>query len=268
MASDVVNEQVVHVCALQRSGHHAVIQWIMINSGRRVCFLNNCTPGTNPFESALLTGSLVPGIDLAAEQNGGLSPKALVICNYEDQRLDAVFAPGVGQTMQRWIGTSALVNHVLILRDPFNLIASKYRWAREGRWHQPSLDSLSQLPELWKAHARAFLNHRACEQTPLTTVNYNRWFSDGGYRHDLATTLAISTRDEGRDLVARWGPNTWGDSFDNLTYDGRATEMKVLERWKHYARDPFYRTLVQDDELVELSTRIFGPLPGAELLVD
>ena len=67
-------------------------------------------------------------------------------------------------------------------------------------------------------------------------------------------------------MVARWGPNLWGDSFDNLTFDGRATQMKVLERWRQVADEPLYRSLVADPELIELSTTIFGIMPDIEQL--
>jgi hypothetical protein len=37
----------------------------------------------------------------------------------------------------------------------------------------------------------------------------------------------------------------------------------VYERWRHYAADPTYRALF-DDEAMELSERVFGRIPGVE----
>ena len=39
--------------------------------------------------------------------------------------------------------------------------------------------------------------------------------------------------------------------------------MPVLERWRWCADDPFYRGLF-DAEMIDLSERIFGLLPGVE----
>ena len=52
-----------------------------------------------------------------------------------------------------------------------------------------------------------------------------------------------------------------GGSFDGMSYDGRACEMNVLERWKYFARDPLYRELLDDAELIDLSAHIFGAPP-------
>jgi hypothetical protein len=38
--------------------------------------------------------------------------------------------------------------------------------------------------------------------------------------------------------------------------------MRVLERWKEFSADPFFRAQFEDEELVELSRRIFGDLDG------
>jgi hypothetical protein len=257
-----VNERVVHVCALQRSGHHPVIQWMLINSGVPTCFLNDCTPQSNPYLTANLSCSLLPGLDLASERAGQWARKTLLLCSYEDQDLERVYPSSFDDTMRRWIGSAANVTNILILRDPFNLIASKYRWVVHGTQWQPTMDSLLALPTLWKTYAKEFLGLTSHVPRPVVRISYNQWFVDAAYRRTLAKTLGLSLADEGRDMIARWGPNLWGDSIDNLTYDGRATEMKVLERWRHFAHDARYRSLVSDPELIELSTAIFGPIAG------
>ena len=40
----------------------------------------------------------------------------------------------------------------------------------------------------------------------------------------------------------------------------------MLERWKEYEGDPFYRALFGDEELVELSRQVFGEIEGTERL--
>jgi hypothetical protein len=36
MSANVVNNHLIHVCSPQRSGHHAVIQWILANANMLV----------------------------------------------------------------------------------------------------------------------------------------------------------------------------------------------------------------------------------------
>lgn len=264
MIDTFVNDRTLHVCAIRRSGHHAVIQWIVANSGVASYFLNDCEPRRNPYVGQRVLNNRFPaGFDIDAERTGRWSHKPLLVCAYEDQDLPNVYPPWFAPAMEQWIGPSVDTTHVLVLRDPFNLFASKYRWALGTKW-KPSLEELTTLPELWKAYAYEFLDRTSHVPRPMVAISYNQWFADAEYRRTLALTLGLGTTDKGRDRIARWGPNTWGDSFDNLTYDGRASEMKVLDRWQLVADQPFYRSLVSDPELMELSTAIFGSIPGTE----
>lgn len=267
MIEQWVNDRTFHVCGLRRSGNHAVIQWILANSGVTPCFLNDCVPGGNPYNGQRPKDNRVPpGFDLNAERRGRWSRKPFLMCSYEDRELEQVYPAWFASAMEQWLGPSRRATNILILRDAFNLIASKYRWAVDGTRWQPPMHALAALPALWKTYAREFLGLTSIMPAPVVRISYNRWFTDAAYRRDLARTLEISTEDKGREEVARWGPNNWGDSFDNLNYDGRATEMKVLDRWQLVADQPLYRSLVSDPELVELSTAIFGSLPGTERL--
>lgn len=267
MDSDLVNGQSLFVAALQRSGHHALIQWIMINGPAPACFLNDCKPLTNPYSTANMSCSLMPNLNLQEELNGQFSWKALLICSYEDRDLRLLYPSWFTTAMTRWIGRSARSTNVLVLRDPYNMIASKYYWSVRGARWRPSPRAIAALPAIWKAYAREFVGLTSFVPAPVLRVTYNQWFTDAAYRRRLAAALGISAADEGREMVSRWGPNTWGDSFDNMDYDGHATGMKVLERWRYFADDEEFRKLVQDAELIELSHAIFGELPGTDILL-
>jgi len=243
------------VTALQRSGHHAIINWISANAASAVCFLNNCRPGVDPF------------LMCTEEQRLRLAPRNLLIYNYEDRRLTDAFSSGFLVNKTRWFGAQGNSVYILILRDPFNNFASKYRWAVRGTRWTPHLGwVIQQLPELWKSYAREFLGVTQFMPAPRVFINYNRWFVDPEYREQLAQRLGLISAEKGLAEVAKWGPNTWGDSFDNLDFEGRAQEMKVLERWRHFAGDHVFRQLFKDRELLELSKEIFGVISGTECL--
>jgi hypothetical protein len=264
---EYINETEIAVVALQRSGHHAIINWIIANSSNEPTFLNNCQPCNNPFLTCSKTDSLTQHLLLEKEQAGFFSKKELLIHNYEDKNPFNVFDPVFYSEREKWLGKSKTQYNVLILRDPFNNFASKYRWTKEGTKWQPSLDSLMQLPAYWKVHAREFLNETNSISENKICISYNHWFTDASYREELAQKLHLTTIDKGLSEIAKWGPNTWGDSFDNLTYDNRASEMKVFERWKHYKDDPLFISLFEDPELIELSDKIFGHLVNSRLLL-
>ena len=42
--------------------------------------------------------------------------------------------------------------------------------------------------------------------------------------------------------------------------------MKVLERWKQFSDDLFFKKLLNNEELIYYSERIFGQIPGTEAL--
>jgi len=248
------NRNEICVMALQRSGHHAIINWIVSNSGGPACFLNDCRPNLNPF--------LTCGVN----QETGPTPRDLLIYNYEDRDLGKLFTVDFLDDKIRWFGKSERSVYVLIIRDPFNNFASKYRWAVNGTKWTPQMEWTTRvLPGLWKSYAREFLGLTNFMPAPKVFLNYNSWFTDEKYRHEMAGHLGLISADEGLTEIAKWGPNTWGDSFDNLKFDGRALEMKVLERWRYFADDPVFKNLFRDSELLSLSERIFGVLPETDL---
>ncbi|MEA2690772.1 MAG: hypothetical protein QOJ16_159 [Acidobacteriota bacterium] len=251
----------IRLLALRRSGSHAVVHWLLSQLPGRGVFLNSCKPGENPYASCYRGDSVArpQEIDLDRERDLGPTPKDFLLYNYEDRELPAVFSDAFEAEHDRWLGTSGRRFDLLVLRDPWNNLASLLRWAR-GTVYPISPDSLPKAARLWKEYAREVLGETSHLRHGRTPVLFNRWVMDRGYRAELAGRLGVPFTDAGRDEVAPWGPATWGDSFDGLAYDGRAGEMPVLERWRWCAGDPFYRGLF-DEEMIELSERIFGPRP-------
>lgn len=261
----------MRVFALRRSGHHAVLNWVRYHLRGRYCFLNDCKVGENPFLSCSRDKSIVRHllgehayINWKREERGHHAKKGTIIHNYEDSDFRAYAATVTPEDEVAWLGPSERSVSVLILRDPFNLFSSKLRWAYGGTL-APSLEDFGPLVELWKVYAREFLRITDILSDKVC-ISYNGWFGDRSYRNAIARNLLFRNRDRGMDEVAKWGPTTWGDSFDGLRYDGRARQMKVLSRWKKYQDDPFYRGLFRDHEIFDLSAQIFGEIEGTEVL--
>lgn len=255
-----MNSIEVILAGLSRSGNHAIVDWMWAQArGRRV--LLNCAEGkTNPFASCrpLADGrpwrSSDPAFDIAAERAGALTAKDWLLHTYEDAFLGHVFSPILAERHDAWVGRSARRVDMLVLRDPFNLIASR------DRGGIPTPPALTR--RLWKQHAREFLGDRRLLRHDKLPVSYNRWVADTAYRRRIADHLGLRFTDAGRETVAGCHG---GSSFDGRTYDGRATAMPVLDRWRTRADDPDFWAAF-DDEMVALAERAFGALPAARHL--
>ncbi|MGB3614080.1 MAG: hypothetical protein WBA10_09820, partial [Elainellaceae cyanobacterium] len=94
-------------------------------------------------------------------------------------------------------------------------------------------------------------------------VNYSSWFSDIDYRREIADQIEIDFSDEGLHDISKSGR---GSSFDGDKFSGKADKMDVMNRWKSYVDHPLYRELLHTDELLHYSNRLFGHIPGTEVL--
>ena len=270
------NDQVLRVFAMRRSGHHAILNWIRYHLRGKHYFLNDCKLGENPFNSAVWQSCLVQGyfgehrlFRAGTEQSRIFTYKGTLIYNFEEVDLRRVSDLMDGKQEKEWIGPSRLRKDIIILRDPFNMLASKLKWAYGvvDRPSKPTLEDVRKSRDLWKIYAQEFLGRTNCLRDRIN-ISYNHWFSDREYRDRLALDLGFKNRDLGIMEVARWGPSLSQDSFDGIKYDGRAQEMRVLDRWQAFKNDSFYLEMVEDKELHKLSNDIFGDLPGTTDLIE
>lgn len=186
----------------------------------RWCFLNCAEGKTNPFQSCRPLNDGRPwraswkGFDLEAEQAGDLTAKDLLLHSYEDSYNAHAFSRVYEDNHDEWVGPSDVRLDVLVLRDPFNLFASR-------RAMGATLPRTT-AARMWKQHARTalkVLTARRPAKQRLLPILYNRWAADSVYREHIAQHLGLTFTDEGIDTVAACNG---GSSFDGLRYDGRA----------------------------------------------
>ena len=239
----MMNKTEIVVHAMRRSGHHAMVQWILENSEGPTCFLNDCEPNTNPF------------VTCNKENSQLMTPnqyKVILVYNYEDR--------GVVDTthFEQYLGKSGQKIQLIVIRNPFNNFASKYKWHLSGKYFAPTIEDILMLKEQWKVYAKESLGITSLlPVSEKKVILYEKWFSSEEYRQELAQTIGLKTTHKGLHKIAHWGPNTWGDGFDNMKMDGNASKMKVLTRYKMYRKDSFFKSLF-DDELIELSRLLFA----------
>lgn len=246
------NRTLVRIVGMSRSGNHAIINWILGQLPGRWCFLNCAEPGSDPFRTARMTDdgrchlSNDPRIDTAAGRTGALSVDTLLV-SHEDTFLKPVFgAEGTARQLDP-LGRFECRIDMLILRDPYNLFASRRRFG-----HRTISDHV--MVRIWKQHARAMLGDTRVVAGPVLGVSYNAWARDRRYRSAVAGKLGLDFTDAGFHQVGRCGG---GSSFDGYRFQGRADRMNLFERWRHYWGERHFRELF-DAEIQSLSGRIFG----------
>lgn len=249
----VINRKEIRVAGIPRSGQHAIIQWILHQAKTsRYVYLNACQD----------QGCLDPYID--ADHNsiyrvGRWDKKDLLLFSFEGKSLGAVFNNAFEREHDSAVGRSGRRFDLLILRDPYNNFASLFKWGRANGWTSP--EWIAFVRERWKEYAREYLHETKLMRSNKICVSYNQWFTDWRYRRSLIEELGYDFDEYWIiNVVAKIGIVQFEDhTFDGLKFDGRAQEMKVLERWKHFRYDPVYR-LVFDEEMRDLSRRIFGDI--------
>ncbi len=286
----------IRVVGLMRSGNHAIIEWLMEqHSGHPVCFLNNVVHGdVDPYLKKVRP--VLSGIDQDIDREALRTlNKRLLIYSYEDAvnglRPGSEFLPGVFSAdfeanRQKYLGRSEMFIDLLVIRDPFNCIASRMKWV-ESRRGLEEID-IDMIMYNWKELARRALLLLEDPKPGHVVVKYNRWAKDQDYRRKLSRDLMGKFSDSSMKSVSLFGG---GSSFDEREYTvGMALKswhkvfnprkwkkirgvwnrlvtppvqrMKVLDRWKEYRDVEAFQDVMRDPEILELSERLFGELPG------
>lgn len=277
----------IRVAGLQRSGNHAIIDWMIEqHRGKRICFLNNVVHGAeDPFQTAeqIETYGFESTSDLSQQR------KDVLVVSYEDQDgkmrgdcgfLDSAFSDAYEQEHDALVGESGRRIDMLIMRDPYNFFASRLK-----KLHTLSgTKDVDWLLATWKQLARFAQSEAGVlgqgSNNACVFVNFNAWFSSRQYRRQLCAHIEGHFSDASLKRLPHYGG---GSSFDghsmrplSLTtvmsewpkllslqtyldanrYLRRfrgARGMDVNQRWRSMRDDPEFKRIIKDPELAELS---------------
>jgi len=249
MDKEYRNEYEIRMFTLGRSGHSAISLWLAYLFEEPIYYFNNVHPFRDPFihssttrnyrKTVIHTKIMSKHKCFVTYGSGGQKKylskvekireknKKCIMYAYEDFDIKRLAEKPIVE--EQWVGKSKNIYELIVIRDIFNLTASRRKgkkvWTK--KWYF----------DRWNDHAREALG----ETNYLTNkiiINYNKWFSDIGYRKNIASTLSLKFSDKGLNSVQ---PYKRGSSFNQTKYDGRAQDMKVLERWKRCIDRPMYR---------------------------
>jgi hypothetical protein len=154
--------------------------------------------------------------------------------------------------------------HVLLLRDPMNMFASRIRMMGGGMhrfYAQDRADLYFQNSiELWKMHAREFLgetNHLPGH----VGVYYDRWVADPAYRVEVAAKLGLVPDERALSHVA---PEGGGSSFEGMAPLGDDAIARRLSRHSQLEGDEkrLFARVTDDSDLMQLRERVLDHVFG------
>lgn len=222
----------IYVVSLQRSGTHAIINW-MADSLAATGHVQVYLDPFNPYELANRTPKKLARDDTST-----------IIVSVEDRTMDDAKILLANTTGDGYlpIGTDPDPMLIVILRDPFNLFASRRMFNQRcqlGNTSQKAIDC-------WKDHAWFALNGKA--------ILYNHWFTSRGSRWCKARNLGFNSNDSTIETVSNRGN---GSSFDGMHFDGRASQMATNERWKTFRRHPSFWAALNDVDIHNRTRTLF-----------
>ncbi|MDB9529271.1 hypothetical protein PN498_24980 [Oscillatoria sp. CS-180] len=244
----IANNQEIRVAGLRRTGNHAVIGWIRAQHSKYALHFNHPPASKNPYQNAY---KHCKKDILKQGARGDFSQQSLLIISYEDQPLAEVSSRKFELFHDVYVGRSQTRYDLLVLRDPFNLLASQLK----SNMVRLSDESVQTTVSLWKSYAREFLDETQFLCHRKTCVNFNRWHRDVDYRRAIATRLNIEFTDAGREKVRGYGG---GSSFDKTGMDGEATKMKLAQRWRTFEHETSFWDVFKDKQLLEYAEAIFA----------
>ena len=146
---------------------------------------------------------------------------------------------------------SGTQRNLILLRSPHNNLASLFASRLRGR-----IDKINDFQYLWKQYADEVLSITNYLGDSKIVILFDEWFQSENYRKYLSSLLGVEYTDRtdvGINRVIRLG-----SSFDGKKYQGKAQQMKVLDRWKKYKDNSEYREiLLGDEDIVERTKEIF-----------
>jgi len=278
---------------MKQGGQHAIINWIATLFREPVYFFNNCGWNCDPYRTGrtrgVRKGTSIEDIWVNLSKLNNASdeeverirsvPKKCLMYSYENADVSRVYDARKPATPEKFVGSSKYKFDVLILRDFFNLSAARLMGAgndydgKYGAYEDEGSDFQmfdlknyffreKKLRRMFELSALEFLGESDYLRNKIC-ISFNDWFLSKGYRECKAAEFGLPNNEVSVGVVA--GVGNRGSRFDNFDYDGRAQEMKILERWKHFENNEMFWNLLRNEDwyrCVELSNEIFGEIPG------
>jgi hypothetical protein len=321
----VYNKVEIRVFGPRRSGNHAIINWLAYQAPEKIHFFNCASNrGHDPYRTGKCRGDQYhEKLQLVFEQIPNLKnedddvvqywrdiDKDVLMYSYEDIDMDKYVKPRSADfpiDRKKITGESDYQIDVVILRDPFNWLASKlkyntkkydyrtysilaprYKPNRNVRNKMPYYDTypgykedakklegktyinLDKLVNIWTSHIRAINFPHEYGLYNVVFINYNLWAVNYHYRQSLIENHFKSCGFKFTDKGKdEIAVRGGGSSFDGHNAGTDASNMDVLNRWKYFKNNKLFDRIFEFYPVLgELSKKTFGNVHTSELEED
>ncbi len=237
------------IAATGRSGHHAFATWLCNQFEGKINLHNHCDQGWEQKKILARNPKTTKNFNNAGTDQGDM------YC-MEFLDLDDVIKYDFASFEQ--ITSSDKVCFIIFNRDHYNWMASMLK---DGALDRATEELTEHRINVWKKYVNESLGRTNIIPFNVIPVSYNSWFGSKDYRSDLINEYfadCVEFTDKGMNVVSGQGE---GSSFDKMSYQNKATEMKVLERWSKYKDDKRYLNIINREDLIELSSSYFDFRP-------
>lgn len=188
---EIINKKEIRIIGLRRTGNHAISQWIARQQPGVVWVLNNILVHDNPYRHRIEYPPEQSDPEwqtkhLASEAWGKFSIKDCLIHSYEDYSFEQIFYSKIEEKHDFYLGKSLEKYDVLILRDPFNLIASRLQSGKV-----PVRSKNKTMVDIWIDYAKEFVGETQYLKHNKICINYNDWFIHSDYKKQVACHLKL-----------------------------------------------------------------------------
>ena len=208
-----------------------MINWILSQCNGSYAFYNDTAPSA-------------PYAMLPDQARGDFDALDYAVLSYEDRFLPVFKSPRIypnGKGRLPKVGQSI---NILLMRDPFNLLASRYKSSLVSERKTSHFTALGSA-QLYLSYAREYVGSSAFLGADAVPVSYNEWFYDKAYRQKLASQLSLPYSERGMNRVAHHGG---GSSFQGTSC--AASELQVFSRWAAFRDDPVFQSLFRNPDIV------------------
>ena len=225
------------IYAMQRTGQHAIINWITGQADGSVTHVNF---------GQFIDGKIIPKFSQVTHVKKD-GPRKFFITNVEDCNLQEMQSVELSDFSP--LGESEKIVEILVVRDTRNWLASVLVGAKRDVDYVPP-EVMAPKLVAHRMHASEYKGETNYIKNKVIIV-YDWWFQSVGYRKEIAERLELPFTDEGLNAVSAHGQ---GSSFDYRNYHGRAQEMDVLNRWKVAKDDADYQKYMSmiEDSVIEI----------------
>jgi hypothetical protein len=217
------------IYSMQRTGHHAVLFWL----------LNNFGGWTKSMETYIFW-------------NDNTKLYYYNDCNHMPYHIVSDY----NKLFMSYEDTFNHVKHgpqdvvIIILRDFLNMLASRYKkYGNKLAFNIYYLQDIDKIIDMWKTQAKASLS----DAPNTVTILYNKWLTDNNYRNEICQKFSINNTNDKIDLVPEMGQ---GSSFCGMKLE--SDKDSYLKRFQQIELPHDIKVkIMQDKELIDLNKRIF-----------